>query len=64
MRCCRAARHCNGQIATLSCKLSSDFYLKMVAYGAIPLVSLLSTQFPSIGRTLLDWIQPVSQALK
>ena len=45
-------------------ELGGDFYLKVISYGAIPLATLLSTQFPSIGRTLLDWIQPVSEALK
>ena len=45
-------------------ELGSAFYLKVLSYGAIPLATLLSTQFPSIGRTLLDWVQPFSQALK
>jgi hypothetical protein len=45
-------------------EVGSAFFVKVLSYGAIPLITLLSTQFPSISRTLLDWVQPFSQALK
>lgn len=45
-------------------KLNLDFYLKIGAYGALPLISLLASQFPSISNFLLSWVEPTLQAFK
>jgi hypothetical protein len=36
----------------------------MVSVGALPLLTLLATHFPSIGRGLLSLFQPGLEALK
>lgn len=41
-----------------------EFYLRMVSVGAVPLLTLLATHFPSIGRGLLSLFQPGLEALK
>ncbi len=45
-------------------KLNSGFYLKLAAYGALPLLSLLASEFPSVSSFLLSWVQPSLQAFK
>lgn len=44
-------------------KLDSAFYTRLVAYGALPLLTVVASQFPSIGRFLFSWIQPAIEAL-
>jgi hypothetical protein len=44
-------------------KLDRDFYYRVVSYGALPLLALLASQFPSIGRFLFSWLQPGLNAL-
>ncbi|PYP89850.1 MAG: hypothetical protein DMG65_12780 [Candidatus Angelobacter sp. Gp1-AA117] len=41
-----------------------EFYLRMVSVGVVPLLTLLATHFPSIGRGLLSLFQPSLEALK
>lgn len=41
-----------------------EFYLRIVSVGAVPLLTLLATHFPSIGRGLLSLFQPGLEALK
>ena len=41
-----------------------EFYLRMISVGAVPLLTLLATHFPSIGRGLLSLFQPGLEALK
>jgi hypothetical protein len=45
-------------------KLGLEFYLRIVALGVVPLLTLLSTHFPSVGRHLLALLQPGLEALK
>jgi len=45
-------------------ELGFDFYIKMAAFGAVPLLSLLSAQFPEVNRFLFAWLQPALEALK
>jgi len=45
-------------------KLGIDFWLKLVSYGAIPLLGLLNTVFPGIAEFIFSWLQPGLQALK
>jgi hypothetical protein len=44
-------------------ELGKDFYIRVITYGALPLLTVLSTQFPSISRFLLSWAQPTLEAL-
>jgi hypothetical protein len=44
-------------------KISADFYFRIASFGALPVLTLLSSQFPSIGRFLFSWIQPGIEAL-
>jgi hypothetical protein len=45
-------------------ELGAHFYIRLIAYGAGPLLTLLATHFPSIGRYLLSFFQPGLEALK
>lgn len=45
-------------------ELGGEFYVRVIALGAIPLLTLVATHFPSIGHYLLSYLQPGLQALK
>ena len=45
-------------------KFNSGFYLKIAAYGGLPALSLLASEFPSISNFLLSWVEPTLEALK
>jgi hypothetical protein len=42
---------------------NGDFISKVVVYGLIPLAGIFATQFPSVGTTLAQWLEPVQKAL-
>ncbi len=44
-------------------KLDRAFYVRLVSYGALPLLTVLASQFPPIGRFLFSWVQPAIEAL-
>jgi hypothetical protein len=44
-------------------KLDGKFYVRVAAYGALPLLALMASQFPSIGQFLLSWLAPALSAL-
>ncbi|HYZ72980.1 MAG TPA: hypothetical protein VE641_07860, partial [Chthoniobacterales bacterium] len=44
--------------------LGKDFYLQIVSYGALPVLTVIATQFPSVARLLTFWVQPTVSALK
>jgi hypothetical protein len=44
-------------------KLDKEFYLRLISYGALPLLTVLASQFPAIGRFLFSWVQPAVEAL-
>jgi hypothetical protein len=45
-------------------ELGWDFWLKLASAGAIPVFSLLASQFPSIRQFLFSWLEPALQAVK
>lgn len=45
-------------------QLDFSFLTRVVAYVALPLITLLGAQFPSIGNFLFSWLEPALQALK
>jgi hypothetical protein len=45
-------------------ELNAKFYLKAARYGALPVLGLLATQFPSISNLLLSWLEPALEALQ
>jgi hypothetical protein len=44
-------------------ELGTDFWLRMASFVALPLFSLLASQFPSINRFVYSWLQPAVEAL-
>jgi hypothetical protein len=44
--------------------LDLHFYLRIVAFGTVPLLTLLATHYPAIGRYLVSFVQPSLEALK
>jgi hypothetical protein len=45
-------------------KLNTGFYLKIAAYGGLPAISLLASEFPAISNFLLSWVEPTLEAFK
>jgi hypothetical protein len=45
-------------------ELGAEFYMRILSLGAVPVLTLLATHFPSIGRGLLSLFQPGLEALK
>ena len=45
-------------------ELGFEFYLRVIGYGAVPVLTLLATHFPSIGKFLASFLQPGLEALK
>jgi len=45
-------------------KLDREFFVRVVSFGALPLLTVLASQFPSIGRFLFSWVQPGLEALR
>ncbi|GAC1639883.1 MAG: hypothetical protein NVS9B14_21210 [Candidatus Acidiferrum sp.] len=45
-------------------ELGWDFWLKFASAGAIPVFSLLASQFPAFNNILFSWLEPALQALK
>ncbi len=45
-------------------QLSAEFYFKLLAYGALPVLGLLASEFPSIANFLFSWIEPTLAALR
>jgi len=48
---------------TTSGKVDSGTYLKMLSAGALPLLAVSASHFPSVGRFLFSWLQPALSAL-
>jgi hypothetical protein len=44
--------------------LGMDFWIKFLSAGALPVFSLLASQFPSINQFLFSWLEPALQAMK
>ncbi len=45
-------------------KLGLNFVIRLVSFGALPLLTLLASQVPDIGNFLQTWLQPALQAAK
>ena len=45
-------------------QLDFNFVTRVLAYGGLPLLTLLGTMFPTIGSFLFSWLQPALQAMK
>jgi hypothetical protein len=45
-------------------ELGKSFFVRLVQYGALPLATLLASQFPAVNRFLFSWVQPALEALK
>jgi hypothetical protein len=45
-------------------ELGPTFFLRVARFGALPLLTVLSAQFPVINHTLFFWIKPAFEALK
>ncbi|HEY6393684.1 MAG TPA: hypothetical protein VIX89_20545, partial [Bryobacteraceae bacterium] len=45
-------------------QLDFNFFTRVLAYGGLPLLTLLGTMFPTIGSFLFSWLQPALQAMK
>jgi hypothetical protein len=45
-------------------ELGIQFYIRIATLGAVPLLTLLATHFPSIGHYLMSFFQPGLEALK
>jgi hypothetical protein len=45
-------------------ELGWDFWLKLLSAAALPIFSLLATQFPEINQLLTSWLQPALEAVK
>jgi hypothetical protein len=44
-------------------KLDWSFYFRVLSFGGLPLLALLASQFPTIGRSLFSWLEPALNAL-
>ena len=44
--------------------VDANFYVRIVSAGALPVLTLIASQFPSVGRFLFSWIQPALSALR
>ena len=44
-------------------ELGRDFWLRITAFAAVPLLSLVLAQFPDVSAFLFSWLQPAMQAL-
>jgi hypothetical protein len=45
-------------------ELGIDFWIRLASFLAVPLLSLLSVQFPAITNFLFSWMQPALQAFR
>jgi hypothetical protein len=45
-------------------ELGLDFWIRLGSFVFIPLLSLLSVQFPEINSFLFSWLQPAMQSIK
>jgi len=44
-------------------KIGGEFYMKVISAGALPLLTVLASHFPTVGRFLFSWVQPALSAL-
>jgi hypothetical protein len=49
---------------TAAGKLDSQFWIRIAAFGVVPLITILASQFPAISNTLFSWVRPGLEMLK
>jgi hypothetical protein len=49
---------------TKSGELGGDFWMRMLSLTGLPVVSLVATQFPSIGNFLFSWVGPLMKVAR
>ncbi len=45
-------------------EIGTAFYIKLLAYGALPVLTVLGTQFPAISRFVSEWAEPTLAAVR
>ena len=45
-------------------EIGQAFYVKLLAYGALPVLTVLGTQFPAMSRFLSEWAEPTLAAMR
>jgi hypothetical protein len=45
-------------------ELGSEFWFKIIGFGAAPLLGLITTLFPDLSGFLFSWLQPGLASLK
>ncbi len=45
-------------------ELGKDFYIRALGYGALPILTVVSSQFPAVSQFLMSWAAPTLEALK
>jgi len=50
--------------ATKEGQLGKEFYLRALTFGAVPILTVLGTEFPAIARFFGSWTQPLTQLLR
>jgi len=50
--------------ATQPNEVGATFYMRVAQFGALPLVTVLASQFPALNHVLFSWVQPAIEALK
>jgi len=45
-------------------ELNKGFYVQLLKYGIVPLLTIISSQVPSISNVLLRWVQPTLETLR
>jgi hypothetical protein len=44
--------------------VGKTFFVRLATFGALPLLTVLASQFPSIGQMISTWLQPAIDAVK
>jgi hypothetical protein len=45
-------------------EIGKPFYMRLASFGALPLLTVLATRFPTISQFLSGWVQPALEALR
>jgi hypothetical protein len=45
-------------------KVGWSFYLNLLKYGAVPMLTIIGSQVPAVSNLLLRWVQPTLQSLR
>ena len=53
----------DSRLKRFSGELNAEFYLRLVGYGALPVLGVLTSQFPAVSNFVLSWLQPTLEAL-